>query len=178
MNIRLASPEDARLLARIHVDSWRAAYRELVPAATLEKFTYEWREACFREALSTGAEETYLVEQEGDTVGILTLGPARDPDLDAAHTGEIWGIYLLPSCWRRGIGRRLVEEAEAILKSRGNSQAVLWVLADNLRARRFYEAMGYVPDGETMIIDWGTPLQAVRYWKDLPVVASQHLEAD
>jgi ribosomal protein S18 acetylase RimI-like enzyme len=170
MNIRPARVDDAPLLARVHVDSWRAAYRGLVPDSSLQGFGYQWREESFRQSLATGAEETYLVQVEGQVVGFLTLGAARDPDLDVSRTGEIWGIYISPGYWRKGIGKRLAEEAERIVKSRGYQDAVLWVLEGNQQARRFYEAMGFALDGESRDIDWGAPLKAVRYRKALQPV--------
>ncbi len=163
MRIRRATGDDARELARVHVDSWRDAYRGLVPDAFLERFEYRWREERFRESLSTGAEETYLAWVGEQVVAFLTVGGARDPDLDADRTGEIWGIYVLPGYWRRGIGSTLAEYAEGILVSRGYEDAVLWVLEENQQARRFYEAMGYVLEGGSREINWGVPLQAVRY---------------
>jgi ribosomal protein S18 acetylase RimI-like enzyme len=159
MKIRRATVDDALELARVHADSWRAAY--------LDRFEYDWRERCFREALDRGVEETYLVRSGVQVVGFLTLGAARDPDLDAERTGEIWGIYVSPDAWRRGIGRALEGKAERILRSRGYEDAVLWVLEGNARARRFYEAMGFAPDGESREMDWGAPLRAVRYAKHL-----------
>jgi ribosomal protein S18 acetylase RimI-like enzyme len=167
MEIRPARVNDAPALSRVHVDSWRAAYGGLVPDSSLQAFTYEWREESFRCSLAASAEETYLVQVEGEVVGFLTLGAARDPDLDVGRTGEIWGIYISPGYWRKGIGKRLAEEAERILKSGGYEDAVLWVLEDNQQARRFYEAMGFGLDGESKNIDWGTPLKAVRYRKAL-----------
>jgi ribosomal protein S18 acetylase RimI-like enzyme len=133
MDIRPARVADAPALARVHVDSWRAAYRRLIPESSLEGFTTEWREGGFREALATGAEETYVIGRGEEIVGLLTLGAARDPDLDARRTGEIWGIYVSPDYWRKGIGSRLAEEAERILRSRGYEDAVLWVLEANQR---------------------------------------------
>jgi ribosomal protein S18 acetylase RimI-like enzyme len=167
MEIRPAGVDDAVALARVHVDSWRAAYRGLVPPSSLDAFTYGWREEAFRASLAAGEEETYLVRAEGQTVGLLTIGAARDADLDTARTGEIWGIYISPDHWRRGIGRALAREAESMLRSRGYEDAVLWVLEDNPQARAFYEAMGFALDGQTMELDWGTPLTAVRYRKAL-----------
>jgi ribosomal protein S18 acetylase RimI-like enzyme len=172
MDIRRARANDAPALARVHVDSWRAAYRGLVPDSYLRRFTYEWREGCFHEALATGTEETYVVRRDVEIVALLTIGAARDPDLDVCRTGEIWGIYVSPDYWRKGIGRRLAEEAERILRSRGYEGAVLWVLEANQQARRFYEAMGFSPDGQSKDIDWGTVLKAVRYAKALHPVGT------
>jgi hypothetical protein len=41
MEIRPARVNDAPALGRVHVDSWRAAYRGLVPDSSLQAFTYE-----------------------------------------------------------------------------------------------------------------------------------------
>ena len=170
MEIRPARVNDAPALAKVHVDSWRAAYRGLVPDSSLEGFTYEWREERFRQSLAANAEETYVVRVDEEIVGFLTLGTARDADLDINRTGEIWGIYISPNYWHKGIGKRLADEAERILKSRGYGDAVLWVLEGNQQARRFYEAMGFTLDGESKDIDWGTPLKAIRYAKVLQPV--------
>jgi ribosomal protein S18 acetylase RimI-like enzyme len=170
MEIRPARVDDAPALGRVHVDSWRTAYCGLVPDSSVQAFTCEWREESFRQSLASGAEETYLVHVDGEVVGFLTLGAARDPDLDTDRTGEIWGIYISPGYWRKGIGKRLAEEAERILKSRGYEDAVLWVLDGNQQARRFYEAMGFRLDGESKNVDWETPLKAVRYRKALHLV--------
>lgn len=156
---------DAPLLARVHVDSWRAAYAGLAPASSVERFTYEAREAAFRASMAENAEEIYLVLEKDRAVGLLGLGAARDTDLEACGAGEIWGLYLLPSYWHRGIGRRVMREGEAILRGRGHQTIVLWVLEQNRRAIQFYQALGYEPDGASHHLDWGVKLKAVRYRK-------------
>jgi ribosomal protein S18 acetylase RimI-like enzyme len=98
VKIRPARTDDAPAIARVHVDSWRSAYQELVPQSYLQGLSYQRREERFRDALASGAEETYVVELDQGIVGFLTLGAARDPDLDASRTGEIWGIYISPGC--------------------------------------------------------------------------------
>lgn len=141
MLIGPARTGDARVLARIHVDSWRAAYRGLIPDTYLERFTYQGREESFRRSLAANAEETYLIRQDDKVVSLLTIGAARDSDMDVSRTGEIWGIYLLPNYWRKGIGKKVVQEAEAILQSREYETIILWVLEKNEQARHFYEAI-------------------------------------
>ncbi len=165
MNIRRALVDDAPKLAQVHVDSWQVAYRNLIPDSFRQGFTYARREEAFRQALAAGREETYLVEEDERPIAILTFGASRDSDLDAQHTGEIWGIYIIPDCWRRGIGTELVQEAEQMLRARGFQDIVLWVFQDNMEARRFYEAVGYAPDGAGKILELGAPLKAVRYRK-------------
>ena len=167
MEIRRATPADADALAKVHVDSWRTAYRGLVPDSQLDSLDYDRRAEGFWESLSGQREETYVVEQDGDALGFLTIGGCRDEDVDQEATGEIWGIYLAPQHWRKGIGHLLCRYGERILKSRSYRTATLWVFAENEQARGFYEAMGYRADGTTKVLNVGVPLEAVRYRREL-----------
>jgi ribosomal protein S18 acetylase RimI-like enzyme len=165
--MRRAEVGDAAILARVHVDAWRAAYGGLVPDEALRRFDYAGREESFRDALAAGAEETYVIEVARAPVGFVTIGSARDVDVDVTQVGEVWGIYIAPAQWRRGIGTLAMAQGEEMLRSRGLCEAVLWVLEGNDQGRRFYEAAGYTLDGGTKPVEWGRPLIAVRYRKAL-----------
>lgn len=75
----------------------------------MERFTYEVRTVAFFESLKNQSEETYIAEIGDEAVGIFTIGKNLDDDLDKAIIGEIWGIYLDPSLWRKGVATRLVQ---------------------------------------------------------------------
>jgi len=172
MNLRSATPDDAATMAAVHIDAWRTAYRGLVPDSFLSALDHGHRTERFRTFLDSGSGETYIVERNGRAIGHLTVGPCRDDDLDERSVGEIWGIYLLPAHWRQGIGTQVCRRAEEMLNARGFGRIVLWVFEGNERARRFYEAMGYLPNGASKIIEAGTPLMTVRYFKTLPIVGA------
>jgi ribosomal protein S18 acetylase RimI-like enzyme len=165
--LRRATPDDAPALAGVHVAAWRQAYRGIVPDRYLEGFTVENRTRRFREFLSDNTAETYAAEHGGRIVGFLTLGGCRDPDVDQASIGEIWGIYVSPEHWRRGVGRFLCEQGQNLLASRDFTIATLWVLEANSQARSFHEAMGFQRDGATKELPLGIPLTAIRYRKHL-----------
>ena len=167
MDFRRATPRDAAGLAKVHVDSWHAAYREMLPESAVKGFTREWRTEGFRESIAAESEDTYVAEEHGEIVGFLTLGACRDSDLDPRTTGEIWGIYVASNHWRRGIGAYLCRHGESMLAARGYTEAVLWVFDANVQARRFYEAMGFEAHGASKEVNWGVPLKAVRYRKTL-----------
>ena len=167
VTLRRATPADAPALAEIHVAAWHEAYRGIVPDSYLEQFTVEGRTRRFREFLADPSAETYVAERDSRIVGFLTLGGCRDRDVERSSSGEIWGIYVLPEFWRRGVGRFLCEQAQNLLASRGCTSATLWVLEANLAARRFYQDMGFEPDGATKELALGIPLTAVRYRKRL-----------
>jgi ribosomal protein S18 acetylase RimI-like enzyme len=52
-------------------------------------------------------------------------------------------LAVLPSCRQRGVGRRLMEEAETYGLTAGCNEALLFVDEGNDAARRFYEKLGY-----------------------------------
>jgi GNAT superfamily N-acetyltransferase len=98
--------------------------------------------------------------------GFATTGPARaveDPEL-----GEVLALYVDPPFWGHGLGRRLIVEARRRLTARGFAEAVLWVLAGNTRAERFYRADGWLPDGARRDEQiWGVAADEVRYRRTL-----------
>jgi ribosomal protein S18 acetylase RimI-like enzyme len=167
MEIRGATVDDAEALARVHIDSWRAGYRGLVPEPYLAALDYAQRAQRYQAALAERTEETYVAVEGGEVLGLLTLVACRDADLDLQKTGEISRIYLAPRHWRKGFGRALCRYGEALLEARGYSLAMLWVFRDNEPARRFYEAMGFKADGASKTLHPGTALEAVRYRKEL-----------
>lgn len=57
--------------------------------------------------------------------------------------GVVDNIYVRPPARGSGVGRRLLEEAEAQLVAAGADVVTLSVLTDNEAARRFYEEAGY-----------------------------------
>ena len=77
-------------------------------------------------------------------------GPANH-DGAPETLGEIYLIYVHPDHWDSGAGRALMVAGLDFLRSAGFTEAVLWVLPTNDRARRFYERGGWVEDGVTRV---------------------------
>jgi GNAT superfamily N-acetyltransferase len=168
MAIRTARLEDARQIAEVHVDSWRAAYRGIVPDSLLEGLSVEaWAER-WQERLSRAGETTNLVLALGQSlIGLAAAGPARDRDCDPLHTQEVYAIYLRSEYWGQGHGKELYLATENQMRRSGAIDVVLWVLRDNLRARRFYEAQRFSLDQSRPELNHnGDPsLVEVRYRK-------------
>ena len=101
-------------------------------------------------------------------VGFVDTSETRDEELDPAVTGEVLAIYVSPRYWGQGFGKALMEAAENQLSEDGFMTAMLWVLAENHRARRFYESGGWQRDGATKMDEFGgNPILEVRYLKNL-----------
>ena len=167
LNFRRAIPDDAPAIAKVHIDSWQAAYRGILPEDKLNGLDHIRLTGSFRKSISLGTEDIFVAEKGGHVAGFLALIGCHDEENDRDPATGLCAIYLAPEYWRKGIGRRLYLEGETILQSRGCTAVAFWVFADNARARRFYEAMGFTVDGETMALNMGVPVKAVRYRKDI-----------
>ncbi len=148
--IRQAVVADAPAMAEVHVRSWQWAYRGQIPDEYLDRMleTLDRRIAARRAELEQLPPEQrwWVIEQAGEVVGIALTWPSQDEDA-APMTGEVGLIYLFQEAAGKGIGRALFAHAVEDLRQRGFRQATLWVLETNMRARRFYEAAGWLPDG-------------------------------
>ncbi len=142
-----------------------------MPQAFLDGLDVAQRTRTWERALtdSDAPKTGVLVADDGGRVtGFVGYFPSRDSDADPALTGEIGAIYLLPEAWDGGLGRRLMDAALGGLAAAGFTQATLWVLESNTRARRFYEAGGWSADGTVKLDDSrGFPLSEVRYRRSL-----------
>ncbi len=142
MLIRRAILKDTAAIARVRVDTWRTAYRGIVPDEFLDNMSYEGNESRWAERLSDVDNQVYTfvaVDESGQIVGFISGGPNRDND--PVYKGELHAIYILPSHHGRGIGRRLTVALVEKMLEMGIDTMLLWVFTDN-PARRFYEALG------------------------------------
>ena len=169
--VRAATVRDAAEIAAIHVRSWQAAYKGLLPQDYLDELDVSARVEGWRRTLCAtdwSRSGVMVVHPERELLGFAGFGPTRDNDDDGSAVAEIRSIYLLPEAWGKGFGKRLMCSALTRLASAGYTQATLWVLQANSRARRFYETGGWVNDGTVKCDDsQGFPMQEIRYRKQL-----------
>jgi ribosomal protein S18 acetylase RimI-like enzyme len=125
----------------------------------LDKYTPLSREEYFKNAI---IYKTEVIKSDGKITGFITLGRSRDIDA-ASECGEVWGIYISPDYWRRGLGTILLNWGLKELGSRGLPSVTLWVLEDNRHARSFYEKQGFEFDGTVKTIELGKLINEVRY---------------
>jgi GNAT superfamily N-acetyltransferase len=186
--VRPATLADVTEIATIHVRSWQAAYRGLMPQDYLDALDPAARATRWQQnlaALDWSASGVLVVTAVPETartaptagpataspgiVGFAGYWPTRDDDADPVRTGEVAAIYLHPDVWGQGLGRQLMAATLANLTAAGYRDATLWVLQDNARARRFYSQAGWTADGAAKTDDLdGFPLLEVRYRRPLP----------
>jgi GNAT superfamily N-acetyltransferase len=154
-------------VAGVHVCSWQAAYRGLLPDEYLDALRAEDRARRYTFGLVGPDHPATTLALEGDALrGFATTGPARG---EAQGAGEVYAIYVDPKAWGRGVGRALMADARSRLSGLGFTEALLWVLTGNDRAERFYRADGWRPDGPRREEDiWGIRVSNIRYRRPLP----------
>jgi GNAT superfamily N-acetyltransferase len=169
VQIRLATPDDAEAMERIRIRGWQAAYRHVFPREELDTMQVDAKR--FERALVEPPPRTaaFVVEDTRRVVGWVVVGPSRDGE----DLGEVHGIYVDPEHWSRGAGRTLLRRGEMEL-ALSWGEAILWVLDDNPRARRFYEIAGWHADGARSQFERrGFSAPQVRYRKRLSSAPSR-----
>jgi len=167
MLIRAAQPDDALPVAEVHVRSWQAAYKGLLPDGYLDSLDIRQRAARYDFANSDLAKpKTFLALVNDVVAGFATISPATDSD--QVECGELSALYVHPDHWHRGVGARLLAHAEQQLAARGYQRAVLWVLQGNNRAEQFYRAQGWTIDGRHRRMEvWNVMIDETGYQRML-----------
>lgn len=157
--LRRARPEDAALLSRLKIATFRASYRGILPddllAALGPDHPYVGVAAWRRELLDPSTE-VHVVES-GEPTGFLVLKPAGARDAPAR--GLLEQLYLLPGWQGLGWGTTLWCFAVERFAATGRLPFAVGALEGNHRARRLYERLGGRPLAPRFDFAWrGRPV--------------------
>ncbi len=172
--VREMALADVERVSEIRVRGWQWAYRGLMPQAYLDALSVaedaERRRAGFGEG---GPGVVNLVaERAGTVVGRAAQGPDRDGEV-LTGDAELYALYVSVEHIGTGVGRALLEEAARRAEALGHPGMRLWVLKDNVPARRFYARAGLHADGaEEPFEVAGVAVPEVRHRGRLPLGGS------
>ncbi|MFD4675363.1 GNAT family N-acetyltransferase [Lentzea sp. NPDC058450] len=171
--VQIATAADLQEIVRIHRETWRLAYAELLPKDVLD--TLDADEA-WSLAVHSGA---VLKATEGEwTVGFVVASKAPDEEVakadgslpDDADTTALVSVLVEPRWGRRGHGTRLVAEAGRRLQETGASRGIAWIPEADKASKSFYERLGWTGDGTVRTLDaGGRPLREIRVSGELAV---------
>ncbi|WP_108671707.1 GNAT family N-acetyltransferase [Peribacillus acanthi] len=164
MLIRIASLDDIKGIAKVHVDSWKTTYKELIPDFALENLTYEAREELWKSVLSqeNSKVKTFVAELDGEVIGFSSGGPERTKRY--GYSGEIYTLYLLQEHQKKGIGKNLMRTLVSSLQEDGLNSIMVWVIEEN-PSRAFYDSFSPEKVDVELIEEWNANEIALG-WKD------------
>ena len=153
MLIRPSVPDDAEAIAAVQVSSFQVGLADVHAADALAALDPAPRIPLWRE------RDALVAEDEQGIVGAAEVGPS-----DEESVGEVYRFFVAPERRGEGVGQALMAGALGQLRASGLPEAVLWMNAENRRARRFYEAGGWRLDGaEKEQEPFGRPVKMVLY---------------
>lgn len=177
-SIREGERADADGITDVQVASWRAGYAHVFPDSVLYADDFDSTRRAFWNSwrFSPGHRLAVAIEPAtaGDgpperVIGFSSYGPERERARGCTGRAELYALYLHPDAWGSGAGPALIEHTEERFRAEGFETAVLWVLDDNPRARRFYERHGWEPTGILADFDayCAVAVPEIEYRKDL-----------
>jgi ribosomal protein S18 acetylase RimI-like enzyme len=139
IGVRRAEARDAEGITEVHDAAWRNAYDGMIPAKELSRIIARRGPRWWDRAIRRGTA-ILVLEVGGAVCGYATFGPNRARNL--VQKGEIYEIYIKPEYQGIGLGTRLFLAARRELARFGFDTVVVWALADNDNACRFYRNAG------------------------------------
>ncbi len=134
--VQRATKTDILAISGILSQSWRAAFGDFISLDELDRIASEERFCLILENVLSGDKGQLRVALLND-IPVGQVFWISDPE--RVET-EIISLFTLPQVWGKGVGKRLLLQVEAESQ---NEVMVLWTFQKNVRARRFYEKMGY-----------------------------------
>ena len=145
MEIRyMKQTDDKYAISRIYEESWKFAYKDIIPQSYLESIPAgRWVTN-----LNNKEMDTLVLIEDGKFIGTSSYCKSRFSEF--SDWGEIVSIYFLPQYIGKGYGKKLLNAVVEELASLGFQDIFLWVLEENLRARKFYEKAGFHFSGNSL----------------------------
>lgn len=164
--IRAARPGDARRIARLDVDTWRATYAGILTTPFLVGLSAQRRELGWAALIEREPRDVQVaVDGDGEILGFGSCGRSRG---DREFAGEVFTLYVSPDWQNQGIGRGLLFALFERLVAQGCGSAIIWVLRDN-PARFFYQRLAGREVRHRSFVVGGKSIAAAGYaWRDLP----------
>jgi len=142
INICKAKKSDLNGIIRVNVETWKTAYKGVVPDDYIRGFAVRSQDKRWQNQLKNMIEENifFIAEnKKSEIVGFVIGGLERNKHPN--YKGELMGIYVLKEYQRQGIGKALTRRIVEELIKMGINNMIIWVLENN-PYRAFYDTLG------------------------------------
>lgn len=133
MSIRVATSEDALLVAELAIQMWESH--------TIEELTQE-----FDECISKENDIVFITMVDGCAVGFAQCGLRRDyvEGTNSSSMGYLEGIFIKEEYRKRGLARDMLEACQKWAKEQGCAEFASDCELDNEDSLKFHMKMGFV----------------------------------
>lgn len=147
--VRKASMQDVSRIAEIIVFGKRVAYRPIFNNDVVSFNELQVINLIEEYRSNPALVDNMLVYDDGIIKGVINRIFKDD-------SVEICEFYIEPFFKGNGIGKELIQQVILETRTSKKRKIFLWVIEDNLSARKFYENNGFIASGETCLIDGTT----------------------
>ena len=167
MRIRKARAGDERSIAAVIIDTWKVAYRGILPEGFLGALTTEKHEKLFKKNIADAKETVLVLENvHKEIVGVVSGGQDRSGKYDC----ELVAIYVLPDYQKKGFGKQLFKAFIEEQKRSKYKSMIVWAFREN-RDKGFYKKLGGLVREEKSYPFAGNELPIEGYtWEDIHTV--------
>lgn len=167
MKIRIATQNDIDSITKVHIDSWRSTYKEILPNEYLNNLSYESRKNNWKRRLFSNEFEEFMFVAENENNEVIGFSSGCPTNSNSEYNGILYTMYILEDYQKKGIGKLLFNNIVDKFKSLGVQSFILWVFNDN-SATKFYEHMGGLKFDERVENIEGCTLKESAYiWKNI-----------
>jgi len=137
LEISAAAESDVPGLVETAALSWREGFSNFLGPEDIERYVEaSFSSEAFRKRMEDPTQEWVLARDAGEVVGFASFG-------DRGMGPELMLLYVRPSHWRLGVGRRLLASIEDHARSRGIVRYRALAHRRNERGVAFYEGQGF-----------------------------------
>lgn len=149
-HLRLACPDDASMLAVLATQVWLHTYATEgistdIAGYVLSALTPDQ----YRASMQMPSVRLLVAERQGALIGFAQLHLAMPCPCSAAFTAELQTLYVQAPFIGHGVGKALLQAADALARAQGGTALWLTVNAGNRHAVDFYARQGYTQIGTT-----------------------------
>ncbi len=139
MVIRPWERGDLESVRRITWETWLATYAAFIPEGDLRRYFDEhYTVQALGELMASASFRGLFAVAEGSALGYAKV--QYHPDDQRCYLSS---LYVIPSAQGKGVGKRLLEQAESIAREFGVDEIWLGVMVQNTQALDWYTGLGF-----------------------------------
>ena len=153
LDIRNGRSEDANRLAVLATQVWLHTYATSGIRATIAEYVlHEFAPEKYRALLNDPTFQVFVAASGESLIGLAVVKFDTPCPAGKASSAELQMLYFQEPFLGRGVGKSLLQAAEAEAKRRSNSVLWLAVNAKNASAIAFYARRGYAKVGTSYFV--------------------------